>query len=722
MNRFALISIALLVLGLGWMWMDSPEPSVRMESPAPAETEVANESRNEKTEEAPEPAVDEQIALKRAELGTEGPTPENAWQGTLTLRARQAEFYAAPPSASVTLDAWLQQAWRDEDKVLHHNRYHLGTLTTDAEGKASMAYLVLPRDGEEQPDGGRIVLTTQTEGWQIPIEYSLYPGMNLYGKKRDDTDADVIIAPGASILVEVVGAKDRRTRRITNAWVQVWDLDREQMVFQSHITQARSLGSGKEGIVFPLTRKGRYRFLAQGPSGNGQIESVDLDPADGNQRLTLQTSPHLGLSGRFPHAEEYTVSGARILAVQVQDSQTEFPAYWARTEFTSPATTAEAVVDEHGAFSLHGLAPGKYRLGYCLYVFDFNMSFETDSLLQGKDRWPRVWLNTAPVEAGTEGLELELPYAFLDVRVTDHEGKTWDKNDRKRPYPTVSRSPEFPDGWPETIHALKTADAINRFAILPGKQHRLQIDRYGFESVAMDIPPMQTGEVRTLEIELERVEYGTLTWDALEDEMEVIIRTADGSRRVEDWSSQYSRGPSALLRPGTYQVIVKGRTRTGYHGGIGLARTELGSHVQMVEIVAGQTEHLEYELPPVGSLKIVITADGQPDYQTYPLGIHGAVDREAFQGQPYHRNRANLVMRSKSDLTPVALSYQEYAGGSAYDEVYEIQPGITKVPRQVFAPGAYELEVRIPGFPRQVLDVEIFGKQQTLVEIQLQGK
>lgn len=695
------------------MWMDSTEEEKETAPPQSASAKS-------------ETSIETGTPLSREEKEKEtapNPIHPKALQGLLEIQARQSSFYASPPAANVEMEAWLLQAWRDEEYNQHFHRLLLGSLKTDAHGRASLAIVIEPMEGMEEPIGGHIFLSTTTPGWQDPREAGFFPFLKIHGKGYDKTQADIILSQGASLRVIVEGTHAGWSATGEDGWAFLRDADTEEILARHPIRQHAALENRAYGAVFALLRKGNYQIVGQGEHGTGVASLLDFDPKDGNRTITLHAQPHLMIAGRFHHPEGFREMGTRVIAVRSEDAETEVPEPWIVGTPRSPSHHAEARIQKDGSFHISGLAAGSYRLAYARAAFEHHVLNDSEDIAHFLRRRTTVWLNMPPVEAGADGLELDLPYAFLEVEVVNEKGDSWDPAARGGPVAWASHAPRFPDGPYQYSHPLDAKANIKRIPILAGVPHWLGVRAWKYERVLEEIAPLNSGEVKAFRIQMKPEQFGRLAWTKPEYDYSVKAYRLkpDGSPGAKE--REYANATNYTLPAGKYLVQIQGENYYSFgHGRVGPDRTHWGRQEIMVEISPGETTWLDFQLPIAGSLKLQISALGQPDYKAYPVDAFPPISDLAFDRRYLHGNRADLVIRNKQDGQLFALTHQAYIGGSSPETLLTFEPGEDYVPLAVFAAGAYELEVRIPGFPRQLLDLEITGRQQTFVEITLQGK
>ena len=160
------------------------------------------------------------------------------------------------------------------------------------------------------------------------------------------------------------------------------------------------------------------------------------------------------------------------------------------------------------------------------------------------------------------------------------------------------------------------------------------------------------------------------------------------------------------LPPGRYLIAAEGRNSTGSHGEVWSSRTPYGKQEHWVEVTSEKTTSVRFDLPVSGWLQVDLQATGQPD----PKLMQQEAPRDP-----------NFVLHNQTSGQATTLSFPKWVGGSVYMDSTHLAPGKKEGVLEVFSPGNYELEVRIPGFPLQRLPLTIQAKKWTTAKILLQG-
>ena len=102
-------------------------------------------------------------------------------------------------------------------------------------------------------------------------------------------------------------------------------------------------------------------------------------------------------------------------------------------------------------------------------------------------------------------------------------------------------------------------------------------------------------------------------------------------------------------------------------------------------------------------------------------GVFPDIDNVEFTGTSWDYGSASFVMRSIESGNATTLTFESDSGLSVPMPSTRLEPGSIEGAIEVFRPGNYLLEVRVPGFPLQQKAVTIEPKKWNTITVHLEG-
>ncbi|MHC4381142.1 MAG: peptidase associated/transthyretin-like domain-containing protein, partial [Planctomycetota bacterium] len=581
----------------------------------------------------------------------------------------------------------------------------IARIRTDELGRTS-CLLHLPRNEDGKPKRGILYIRPTSPGFQDKVARI---GINEH--TRVPLERDLVFPPGATVSVRAIGLAGP-----DGTWREGFPLTVQRLSGDGPPISGRFLPEGEDKgrrsiATFPLLEKGRYRLFAQCSAGVGVVQSIQLDPAHPPDELTILIEEFGTISGKVMYRHAIPQEELKVRAVagdlSIRDRR---PEHVADQGWAFPPRMAEVRVSPDGSFRITGLAPGSYHLAY--------------TSAYGNEDLGR-WFDHPSVPTGTRDLELELEETLLVVdllRDLDQDG-----NARKTAIPEVKLE-KLPNSKGEITYEIRSTKPDGRphgYPLLPGNRYRLLAWSPFHPVVEREFDAPASGGTWHMEVPFPTVPPGTLTWSGPTTAIGYEVLSPEFGARLERWRARWRRAPEQAfqLPPGRFLIRAFGDSdREDQHGNLGTSRTPFGVEEQWVQIRSGETTHVDFSPPKVGWLEIALDGVGQPDPDLLKDGVFPSLEEVVFESPYTWQDQASFVMRDLNRGDAKALTFTTWGNASAQNEVNTLPPGKTARAIEVFLPGKYELEVRVPGFPLQRKEVVIEEESFTTVKVLLQGK
>lgn len=719
MNRTVpfLLLAALLMAGLGWFF-DRGAPA---EDPEAIQSHSAEEDRNESIDTGTEilakaPEVDSSH-VERTDIPTadHDTLAQDFFTGPtklldLRIQGRTEEYYLAPPAADLELDVfygvWSRDKFFSYEKLEHAKS--VGKVVLDQQGRANLK-INLPADEKEEGLLRAVLyLVPSSKGWQN-TQATVYIG----AKTKSPLERKLVFQPGVTIRVRAIGNIQDRGERSSFWSLRAERTDGVGTPLTGRFQTTSEDGSGPITATFALTEKGTYRLSAAFPSGVGVIPEVKLDPEAPPEELTILIEGFGTISGKMtapygkPHNSVYVVAIAEDFAsgdiLNVFESESIKPLVDA-----FPPLTRSCTVQKDGSFRITGLAPGTYRLGYRTFTMNGNHY---------------GWFSTPSITSGSEGVAVELPTTFLQLKFRNAEGALLEQAPEELKI-LLKKLPQREGGWALEIDSEESEGGLIGFPLFQGSTYHLSIWSSNLELTEKSLDGVFPPGIWEMEIPLNEVTSGRLEWTGPKKDVYYEVQSESLNQSVYAWGDWWSYREKELavdLPPGRYLLMAEGRTSTGSHGEVGNYRTPFGKQQQWVEIVADETTSAHVDLPLSGWLSIDLQAIGQPNPKRLDAKEFPPLKGVSLKADIFSQGQASFVLRDLTTNQRSALSFQKWVGGSVYSDSHILAPGKKERVLEVFTPGNYELEVRVPGFPIQHLPITIEAKKWTTAKVILEG-
>lgn len=623
----------------------------------------------------------------------------------LELKLRTAEYFRSPPAADLALELRYGTSEPGGGHATVESSVLLTTLQSDHDGNVTCE-MTLPADEEGKPSSAILFVVPTTQGTQDVVHQI---GLGKY--TRLPLQRDLVMPPGAKVRVRAVGLKNPGLKRRLGFPLTVRRIGSDLPPLTTYFQVETEDGEARSIATFPLQEEGRYQLVAHCEEGAGAVKSVQLDPASPPDEITILIGEYGHLSGQVVarHARPEQDLRVRAIADDVADTSAP-PDPYRGVDWEFPPRWAEATVDaDDGSFHITGLAPGSYRLAY--------LGSYVNSDLAG-------WFATDPVSTGTQDLDLDLNETLLvlDLQQDFDEGGIIHKT--STPEVLLEKLPTAADAYAYQVRSRQSEGLPHGYPLVPGNRYRLLVWSPGHPVVEKEFEAPASGGIWRMEIPLPSEPPGTLAWTGPSEEIRYRILSPEYGAEIKEWWRNWGK-PDPMeftLPPGRYLVRAEGTNETDlHHGEVGASRTPFCPQELWAEVRSGETTTLEFDPPRGGWLEIELDAIGQPDPPAHATLDFPALHAWDIQGVYFHQGQANFVMHDLERGGARALTFQHYGGGSFFYEDTLLDPGLTMRPLEVFPPGKYELEVRVPGFPMQKREVLIEAERFTEVKIVLQG-
>jgi len=619
----------------------------------------------------------------------------------LTLIVRTHKFYRAPPAAGVELEILYKSPVDYQSVQPLATAVLLGTFRTDSKGEVLCA-LQLPAEKEgAQFVRADLYVRPVTKGWQQAPQ-----SISIGRTTKPILERKIVVEPGITVAVRYQGqdmAGDltmafRESFTVTN--LDTGKSSWHRFTATDNPRQERLLGG------FPLVEKGRYRFFGNTDKGTGIIDEMLLDPLAPPADILIPMGEYGTISGQVVTAHGFPLEDLLVYAIAEADALLMSDPWDIRgsPNFTFPPRSGNSAVAEDGRFHMRALAAGSYRLGYA--------SRSGNDSISG-------WFPNEPALTGSSSLEFQLPVTLLVLRFVDENGEELSKEATSKLTVVVEKQAGSEMWYDYDLDLEKTQDGLKGYRLVHGGRYKVLVWGKEYPLFETEILAPKSGGIWDMDVKLVQTPAGILSWSGPSRNISYRILSPEFNIQLERWSSymNYRRGEmSASLPAGKYLLRAKGQTDGGNHGEVGRFRTRHGMQEQWVEVFPGQTTHVEFNPPRVGWLEIDLQAIGQPDSQYEGPDAFPELKQINWFGP------TSFVMHHLASGTAQHLSFQQWTGGSVYMDYPTLEPGKVERPLEVFVPGAYSLEIRVPGFLLMHKPVIIEAEKLTAVLITLQGK
>jgi len=680
MNRtvtFLLLSAALLV-ALGW-YFDRKGPATSAVGNSEGSADVA--------------VVGGPIFWPKQPSGPAEPATEGMID--LYLQVNSEDGAEVTPAANLELEVFFES-----DRMLMHLPFSshassLGTFQTEADGSAHFR-LKLPISPQSKlPLEGALFVCAAMGGWQMPGRawFQCSPEMD-----RTITQP-LTLKRGATIQVRPIGYSAQGAEHgFLGPLLSIQALDFEAPEEMIPFFPAGPGGNGVPLANLSITRKGHYRLFARSPEGVGLVPSVLLDPAAPPQEITILFEKFGSIAGKVKLPPNYSTSFPVVLRAVVETeanaTSLAFGSGFASQDY--PSTTATGLVQEDGSFRVSGLAPGAYRLG----IPDF-----------GPAGCGFGWFSEASFRTGNSSVELDLPATFLELAYVRGE----ESSSKLKPG-RVALTQFYPasSAYSSTMLNPKLVVGPNGkmgYYLLPGAAPKLLVYAKDLPVFEIQLPATFSAPILELEIPNPKPESGFLAWEGPSGNMKYEILSPEFGLVLDTWDASPGFRPGPMRRelpPGKYRIR-----------GFGINRAEHATAEQWAQVVANETTHVEFDFPPGGWLEVTLTMDKVRNQRSlipqlkYVAGVESPRLAYSNSGPP------RLIMRSRNATSPIGLTFYSELEGMGMWHTVAIKAGETKLAGECFAPGVYDLDVRIPGYKTQSVEVKIEAGRQTQVTIPL---
>ncbi|MGB0953521.1 MAG: hypothetical protein ACPG31_09855 [Planctomycetota bacterium] len=470
----------------------------------------------------------------------------------------------------------------------------------------------------------------------------------------------------------------------------------------------------------PLEKRGRYQFRFEIPEGVGFIRSMNLDPANPPSEITMLIQEYGSLSGRIHSSRIDSLPRMYVKAIHESLVPSALSDILPDDPESFPLRTRWAETDHDGRFSIHGLAPGTYRLAW------------SESKDDGDQNG--FWFEMDSVPTGTHDLELEVPVSMLELRLVNAQGVIQPLYGKARPEVVVTKVPLNVHQGPSEIQPSFTNETQG-YPLLEGNRYQVQVwsEKLGLFQTELAGPYPPEGMV--VDIPNEAIAAGLLKWSGPEENILYEVLTEELGQEIYYWTSNpYHRVPIRLphvglnetselpletrLPPGKYLMRAKGVMDDSQK------RPPWGSVEQWIEIRSNETTTVEFDLPKVGWLLLSLrsTSFAEPDLPRHSRWDE--IDGLDKRSKQVSNDPPTFTLRPKDGGNPVALSFPSDSNGFTQfftPHFHPGQSGAEAVPAQVFLPGEYILETRVFGYPLVTQEVTIVAGERNDVSVVIQN-
>jgi len=678
MNRTItfLLLAAVLMGGLGWFFDRYGAHSEEEQEPTAEVTELGS------------PLFRPKQSVDPVEVPTDGMVD-------LYLQVSSTDGEESSPAAHLDLEVFFESEGMLRHLPLTDHASSLGTFQTKADGSAHFRLKLPISPRNKLPVEGALFVCAANPGWQSPTKawFQCTPQMNR------SISQSLELIRGATITVRPLGYSPENANprffepRLT---IQALDFEAPEQVIPFFPAEAK--GKGIPLASLSISRKGHYRLFARSPEGVGLVPSVLLDPAAPPEEITILFEDFGSIAGKVNFPPNLSDQWPLLLRA-VAEKNADANSLLFDTGFTSenfPATIATGLVYEDGSFRVAGLAPGAYRLGFPSIGPSGNGS---------------GWFSEASFQTGNNSVVLEHPASFHELSfVRGAESKS------ELAVGRVAPSEFYPDSsaYPGVMFKPKWVEGPNGkmgYYLMPRTTYRLLV--YG-----KDLPVFETelsssfpSSTQKLEIPNPEPESGFLDWTGPSTQVMYEILSPKFGLVLDTWNSRPGYRPGPMRRelpPGRYRIR-----------GFGIDGAKHATAEQWVEVIAGQTTKVEFDFPSAGWLKVSLTESGENDAQTPIPAINANNGLEL--PRLAHRNGGppRLIMRPRNETSPIGLTFYSELEGMGMWHTTSIEAGETLLADECFAPGVYDLDVTVPGYEPQRLEVTIEENRQTSITIPL---
>lgn len=614
----------------------------------------------------------------------------------LYLQVSTMDDGEASPASNMELEAFFES-----DGMLSHSPFtkhasSLGTFQTDDKGTAHFRVQLPTSRGSKLPENGALFVCATQVGWQKPSKAWFHCKPQMDSTIRQP----LVLNRGATMQVRPLGFDPKQSvDEFIGPILSVQALDFEQKEQFIPFFPSEPLGQGMPMASFSVSKKGRYRLFARCPEGVGLVSSVFIDPAAPPTEVTLLFEDFGSLAGKVKLPPNFLNSRPLVIRAVAENKASAESLLW-DAGFTSedyPATTATGLVQEDGSFRVAGLAPGSYRLGFPHF---------------GPPPVGSGWFSEASFQTGNSNVELEMPATFLELAfVRGKESKSKLAPGRVALAEFYSSSSAYA-GKAFAPKQVMGPNGEMGYYLLPGTDYRFLAYGKDLPVFEVQLPSTFPSSPWTLEIPNPEPAFGFLEWTGPSENVMYEILTPKFGLVLETWDSRPGYIPGEMKRqlpPGRYQIR-----------GFGINGGEYAGASHWVDIVAGETTPIGFELPPAGWLNVTLSS-GEEGEKGAPIpvsdpGTASNAPRITYRSAGHPR----LIMRPRDGSTPIGLTFFSELPGMGMWHTGMIEVGENQRADECFAPGVYDLDVSVPGFQAQRLEVKIQKESLTSIVIALQ--
>ena len=267
--------------------------------------------------------------------------------------------------------------------------------------------------------------------------------------------------------------------------------------------------------------------------------------------------------------------------------------------------------------------------------------------------------------------------------------------------------------WPNEVRAQEEVQGIERWPLMPGSSYRLAV--WGPDVPLYEMAWQQPADDQDLTLTIPTADLlmGRIGLRHRPSFVRHEVLSPRLGIRLASWFALKHDTNAHPFPPGEYRVVSIGQSFYDCGGNIREPRTVYAESEETIQVLAGKTSFAEGKPPQAGWIRIQVTAEGDPDPNLMDLSRMPLPEGVALH--PYHFGGKNacMILHAKESDAITALTFSPRRNFSL--PLGLLLPGDNELAHEVFPPGDYTLEVRVPGYPKQWIDLSIQARRATIV-------